>query len=127
MFVLVGILTASCATAPSDPDMLGGREVYATCAACHGADGSGGVGPALEGVRTTFEDCADHIRWIRLGSERWKTEVGPSYGSQNAVIDKVMPSFDSLDDRAIRQVAMYERVRFGGGDVESERASCGLG
>jgi mono/diheme cytochrome c family protein len=118
---------ASCATAPSDPDMLGGREVYATCSACHGADGAGGVGPALTEVRTTFGDCADHIRWIQLGSERWKNEVGPTYGSQNTVIDKVMPSFDSLDDQALRRVAMYERVRFGGGDPESERAACGLG
>lgn len=106
--------------------MLGGREVYPTCAACHGADGSGGAGPSLAGVLETFPDCETHIRWITLGSEGWKTEVGPNYGANDAPVDQVMPSFDSLDETAVRRVAFYERVRFGGGDPESERAACGL-
>lgn len=118
---------SACSTAPPiDADMAGGRDVYASCAGCHGADGTGGIGPALASVRETFPDCNEQIRWISLGSERWKSEVGPTYGANGAEIDNVMPSFESLDERSIRQVAMYERVRFGGGDLETERSACGL-
>lgn len=106
--------------------MAGGSEVFATCAACHGTTGTGGVGPALAAVRETFPDCRTHIDWIRLGSEGWKAEVGPTYGANDTPIDKVMPSFDTLDEQALRRIAFYERVRFGGGEPESERAACGL-
>lgn len=106
--------------------MMGGREVYPTCAACHGADGSGGAGPNLANVRETFPDCETHVQWIRLGSEGWKNEVGATYGAQNVPVDRVMPSFGTLDETTLRRVAMYERVRFGGGDPDSERAACGL-
>src|SRR5690606_12914088 len=101
--------------------------VYATCAACHGATGTGGVGPALAEVIATFPDCETHIHWVRLGSERWKSEVGPTYGSGDAPIDQVMPSFAALADGAPREVAMCERGRFAGGVVEAEREACGLG
>ena len=122
------IVTASaCGSTPSDPDMLGGSEVYATCAACHGKSGTGGVGPGLMGVRETFPDCETHMQWIRLGSEGWKAEVGPTYGTREAAIDQVMPAFETLDELALRRIAMYERVRFGGGDIESERVACGIG
>lgn len=121
------VTVSACQSAPSDPDMAGGREVFATCAACHGKSGEGGVGPALAGVLVTFPDCETHMQWIRLGSERWKAEIGETYGTANEPIDKVMPSFESLDPLALRQIAMYERVRFGGGEIEAERAACGLG
>ncbi len=121
-------MTASaCGSAPPDADMLGGREVYVTCAACHGTTGTGAAGPALAEVRETFPDCDSHMRWIRLGSEGWKNQVGPTYGTQDKPVDQVMPPFDALDDQALRRIAMYERVRFGGGDLETERAACGLG
>lgn len=108
--------------------MAGGRSTFATCAACHGSDGAGGIGPALTAVRETFPDCETHIRWIRLGSKRWSEEVGPTYGAADTVIEGTpMPSFDSLSDVEIRRIAMYERVRFGGGELESERTACGLG
>lgn len=107
--------------------MAGGGEVYATCAACHGKTGGGSVGPALADVLLTFPDCETHIQWIRLGSEAWKAEMGPTYGASDLPIDRVMPSFESLGDEALRRIAMYERVRFGGGDLESERSACGLG
>lgn len=107
--------------------MDGGRAVYPTCGACHGTTGTGGAGPALTDVLATFPDCETHVQWIRLGSERWKAEVGPTYGASDAPVDQVMPSFDSLDETTIRQVAMYERVRFGGGDPDEQRSACGLG
>ncbi|MDX1448712.1 MAG: hypothetical protein R3246_06565 [Acidimicrobiia bacterium] len=75
----------------------------------------------------TFPDCETHVRWITLGSEGWKAEVGPTYGANDAEIDQVMPGFAQLDETAIRQVAMYERVRFGGGDPDTVRQDCGLG
>ncbi|HVR33559.1 MAG TPA: c-type cytochrome [Acidimicrobiia bacterium] len=106
--------------------MAGGREIFPTCAACHGVDGTGGAGPALTSVRDTFPDCDTHIEWIRLGSERWKAEVGPAYGSQDKPVDHVMPPFGHLDDQSLGRIAMYERVRFGGGDPDAERGACGL-
>ena len=50
-----------------------GQEVYAgaaACAGCHGGGGGGGVGPAFTGgaLYTTFPTCADHTKWIQLGS-----------------------------------------------------------
>ncbi|MEX2279550.1 MAG: c-type cytochrome [Acidimicrobiia bacterium] len=106
--------------------MLGGREVFPTCAACHGTDGSGGAGPSLASVRETFPDCETHVQWIRLGSEGWKSEVAPTYGAQDAAVDQVMPAFGTLDETALRRVAMYERVRFGGSEPDAERVACGL-
>lgn len=101
--------------------------MFVTCAACHGKTGGGGVGPPLASVRDTFPDCETHVMWIRLGSEGWKAQVGPTYGANDSPIEQAMPSFESLDDEALRRIAMYERVRFGGGELESERSACGLG
>jgi mono/diheme cytochrome c family protein len=40
-------------TTPSAEDLQAGQKVYATnCAACHAADGTGGVGPSLHGLAT---------------------------------------------------------------------------
>ena len=60
-----------------------GQEVYAgaaACAGCHGGGGGGGVGPAFTGgaLYTTFPTCADHTKWIQLGSAGWQAEVGPT-------------------------------------------------
>jgi mono/diheme cytochrome c family protein len=111
----------------TDTDYVAGRTVYRTCAACHHATGTGGSGPALDAVRTTFPDCSEHQRWISYGSERWKAEVGDTYGTNNTEIGGVMPEFArSLSPEQIAQVAYYERVRFDGGDEETERIACGL-
>lgn len=112
--------------APRDPDITAGRKVYGDCVACHGREGNGGVGPALEDVTATFPDCDEHILWISLGSERWKEEVGDTYGAGGVLIDGVMPSFDELPERDRRLVAFYERVTFAGADPDVERAACGL-
>jgi mono/diheme cytochrome c family protein len=125
----MGLLLGACAgSGPTDTDYLEGRSVYGTCAACHGGDGQGGVGPPLAGVRETFPDCTEHIRWVTFGSQRWKDEVGPTYGAQDKPIDAVMPEFGtSLTSDQAKQIALYERVRFGGADLESEKVACGLG
>ena len=102
--------------------------MFGTCAACHGKDGKGGAGPALATVRETFPDCADQQKWITLGSEGWKNEVGDTYGAQGKAITTVMPAFgESLSPEQIKQIALYERVRFGGADLASEKTACGLG
>lgn len=127
-WLLVSLVVGACAdSGPTDADYLEGRAVYGTCAACHGGDGQGGAGPALTTVRETFPDCSDHVRWVSLGSRQWQDTVGPSYGAQENPIEGVMPAFgDSLTDEQLKQIALYERVRFGGADLENEKSSCGL-
>lgn len=101
--------------------------MYATCGACHGKQGEGGAGPALAGVLETFPDCQDQQRWISLGSARWKEEVGETYGATDKPVAGAMPSFEeSLTAEQVRQIALYERVRFGGVDLETEKEACGL-
>lgn len=106
--------------------MAAGGDLYVSCVACHGKQGEGGVGPPLADVRVTFPDCATHVEWVRLGSVRWKEEVGPTYGSADRRIEGNMPSFDDLTDVQLRQIAFYERVRFGAAEPEGERTACGL-
>jgi hypothetical protein len=113
-------------TEPADPDWISGREIFATCAACHGKAGEGGIGPALSAVLETFPDCDTHKLWVSLGSEGWKEEFGDTYGATARSIEKVMPTFNKLSKTELAQVAVYERVRFGGGDLATERTACGL-
>lgn len=129
VWLLVGLVAGACAgNGPTDADYLEGRSIYSTCATCHGGDGQGGAGPALATVRETFPDCTEHIRWVTLGSQRWKDEIGATYGAQGKPIDAVMPEFGaSLTPEQLKQIALYERVRFGGADLETEKAACGLG
>lgn len=127
MLVVVASLTACAQAEPADPDWLAGREIYATCAACHGKAGEGGIGPALSSVLETFPDCNTHMQWISLGSEGWKEAFGDTYGATGKPIEKIMPTFNKLSETELAQVAVYERVRFGGGDLETERVACGLG
>lgn len=96
------------------------------CAGCHGANGQGGVGPALSGVLTTFAACADHEEWVTVGSDGFG--VGNSYGDTNKTVNGGMPGFGgSLTEEQIAAVASFERVRFGGADPEETLADCGLG
>ena len=110
------------------PELRAGREVYGdVCSTCHGNRGQGGVGPSLESVIDTWPSCLDQQRWISLGSEGWKAEVGPTYGAGQAEITKVMPGqAASLTERQIAQVAAFERVEYGGGDVDVVLADCGI-
>jgi mono/diheme cytochrome c family protein len=48
---------------PTDPNR--GRQIYAAnCAACHGADARGGIGPTLRGEKSR-KDTAAAIVWIK--------------------------------------------------------------
>ena len=101
-----------------------GQQVYsggAACAGCHGAGGGGGVGPAFTGgaLYTTFPTCADHTKWIQLGSANWQSEVGPTYGAEETVSIGGMPGFQGkLTEDELYAVVVFERVVFGGGDTE---------
>jgi mono/diheme cytochrome c family protein len=74
----------------------GGQIYEANCASCHGADGSGGIGPKLAGeVADAFPDIEDQIALVTDGR-----------GS--------MPSFDGrLTEDEIRQVVEYTRTELG--------------
>lgn len=61
----LGIAIASAAAAPVDPAIARGRAVYGrNCAACHGAERQGGLGPALtrEATKRTHAATAALIR-----------------------------------------------------------------
>jgi mono/diheme cytochrome c family protein len=80
----------SASDGPADP----GAVVYSdNCASCHGADGGGGVGPALSGglVVDAYPDIADEIAIIAEGRA-------------------AMPSFgDRLTPEELTAVAEYTR------------------
>ena len=111
-----------------DPELDAGRETYGRlCHSCHGASGEGGVGPSLNGVLVTFPDCDTHRDWISLGSERWTSEVGPTYGAAGKPLTGVMPSFEgTLSEEQIQQVAAFERFRYAGATSGDALSSCGL-
>ena len=100
----------------------------ATCDGCHGVNGGGGVGPALTGVLTTFGSCADHMEWVRLGSQGFADAGRTTYGDTDKPVFGVgtMPSHASLSEEQLASVVSYERVRFGGGEPGAVLADCGL-
>ncbi|MEA3291875.1 MAG: hypothetical protein U9Q71_06195, partial [Pseudomonadota bacterium] len=108
-----------------------GGALYQQCVACHSDDGSGGVGPAFNGgaILTTFPagSCTDHIGWVSAGTTGWPE---PTYGATDKPVGGggVMPGFGtSLTEEQIAQVALYERVAFGGEDLVAAEIDCGLG
>ena len=107
-----------------------GGAIYAQCAACHGAGGEGGAGPAMAGgaVLTTFPAgmCSDQIEWVTLGTANFPD---PTYGATERPVGGggVMPSYqDQLTPEEIASVVMYERVQFGGQPLEEAQVDCGL-
>ncbi|HXV72577.1 MAG TPA: cytochrome c, partial [Acidimicrobiia bacterium] len=93
------------------------------CAGCHGANGEGGVGPALGGVLTTFGACTDHIEWVTLGSAGFPD----GHGDTNKTTNGGMPGFGgSLTAEQIAAVSAFERVRFGGANPDETLVDCGL-
>jgi cytochrome c551 len=72
-------------------DVAAGEAIYdAECASCHGAEGEGGVGPAMEEV------VAGHDEWAMV--DVLVRGVGG------------MPSFDDLDDQSIADVTAYSQA-----------------
>jgi mono/diheme cytochrome c family protein len=129
--LIVALGLGACAQPPpslGDPNLDAGRDVYRrVCATCHGGNGEGASGPALANVVGTFPACADHQQWVTLGTARWVEEVGPTYGTGNTEVTKVMPSFEgALSPEEIAQVAAFERFRFAGATTDEALSGCGL-
>lgn len=107
-----------------------GGAIYGQCAACHGAGGEGGAGPAFSGgaVLATFpaDSCDDHVKWVTLGTANWPEST---YGATAKPVGGVgvMPGYEAtLTPEQIASVALYERVQFGGQDLEEAERDCGL-
>ncbi|MPZ51509.1 MAG: c-type cytochrome [Acidimicrobiia bacterium] len=99
------------------------------CASCHGANGEGGVGPALAAVTGTFGSCTDHNEWVHSGTAGFQAQGIGTYGDTGTPVGGGgnMPGFEgTLSDEEIASVVAFERVRFGGGNPEETLADCGL-
>ena len=93
------------ASADIDAIMQHGKKVYTTCAACHGADGTGipGVFPAIAGSPVANGPVEDHINLILYGKP----------GTAMTAFAK------QLNDEEVAAVITYQRNSFGNntGDV----------
>lgn len=71
--VALPLFLAACGSSstptPSDPFLAQGQQVFkARCASCHGADGGGGIAPALAGrMVERFPDPADQVALVAGG------------------------------------------------------------
>ncbi len=126
--VVVALVVAGCAASDPPSVLVAGREVYGkTCSVCHGNAGEGAVGPALGAVDETWPDCGDQIRWITLGSEGWRAEVGDTYGAtQKPVLGGMLAQGGVLTPAEIAAVAAFERITYGGVDEVVALADCGV-
>ena len=74
------------------------------------------------------DSCSDHVEGVTLGTANWPEAT---YGATNKPVGgsgAVMPGFEgTLDPEEIAAVALYERVAFGGQDLDAALADCGLG
>jgi mono/diheme cytochrome c family protein len=118
-FLYVGAFGNRHKAVVQDPLVIG-AQVYrsAGCSGCHGANGEGAVGPALEkgDAAVTFPNVADQIEWVRTGS--LSKPKGTPYGNPNRaggqrkVTAGVMPAFSgTLTDSQIAAVVQYEREK----------------
>ena len=106
-----------------------GEAVFETCAGCHGANGEGGVGPALATVLTTFSSCPDHIEWVALATGGFQEAGIDTYGDLAATVGGggFMPGFATSNTAdEIAAVVAFERIRFGGADPDQTLVECGL-
>ncbi len=94
-----------------------GQEIFqrAGCVNCHGAQGQGGVGPALAGgeVVKTFPNEADHVKFVSEGSSKLKGQPygdAAREGGQRTAASGGMPSFaGQLTEEELTAVVLYER------------------
>ena len=106
-----------------------GEAVFETCAGCHGANGEGGVGPAMGTVLSVFSSCADHIEWVTLATGGFQDAGIDTYGDLAKTVGGVgfMPGFASTNTaEEIAAVVAFERIRFGGADPDETLVECGL-
>ena len=108
------------AQAAGDP--AAGKEKYATCAACHGADGmgQGGAFPKLTGL--TEEETAKKLAAYRDGDQDYLKSVGLGgrYGT-------MAPNASGLSDDDIANLAAYIAEEFGGAAGGDDAAAADQG
>ncbi|MEX2334020.1 MAG: c-type cytochrome [Pseudohongiella sp.] len=80
------------AAASASPAELG-QQTYASCQACHGADGQGGIGPQLQGRDAAF---------ITQALTAYKNRE--TRGAQSALM---WPSAEALSERDIENLAAF--------------------
>ncbi len=111
-----------------------GAEEYGACAACHGANGGGGVGYAFSGgeVLATFPNIEDQLRYVYWGTGEYNLAAVEVYGDPEREGGPhltnglgVMPQQGSaagggLTDYEILGVVCHERYALGGADPEDE-------
>ncbi len=94
--------------------------VESGCSGCHGAEGGGGIGPALANgeVHITFTSIEDQVVWIAKGSALVGT--GNLYSSPDSTRPRAvggnMPGFGAeaaspLDMEQLLAVTLYERTQ----------------
>jgi len=99
-----------------------GEELYVEsgCSGCHGAEGGGGIGPALADgeVHITFTSIEDQMAWILRGSAIVGT--GNNYASPDSIRERPvagqMPGYglqaaEPLDVEQLLAVTLYERTQ----------------
>ncbi len=112
-----GVLAAPM-LAHADGDVAAGKEKYASCAACHGADGAGqgGAFPKLTGL--SEDEVVKSLTAYREGDKDYlkSVDLGDRYGT-------MAPNASGLSDGDIADLAAYVADEFGGGDGGDEEKS----
>ena len=106
-----------------------GEAVFETCAGCHGANGEGGVGPALGTVLSVFSSCPDHIEWVAQATGGFQEAGIDTYGDLAKPVGGggFMPGFATSNTaEEIAAVVAFERIRYGGADPDETLIECGL-
>ncbi|NNF68508.1 MAG: cytochrome c [Acidimicrobiia bacterium] len=90
--VLVSLVLIVCLAGCAESGLVGADLFGQRCASCHGAEGAGGIGPAIDGSSAAVDLVDDQLEGV--------IRVGP--GS--------MPSFDTLTDEQIQSLVDHIRV-----------------
>ncbi|MEM7324345.1 MAG: hypothetical protein AAF531_14745 [Actinomycetota bacterium] len=110
-----------------DELLIVAEETYISCAGCHGGNGGGGVGYALDGgsVLETFPEAIDMMVHVARGSD---AILDQAYGAERADGQRIsgargrgpMPAqLNSLDMLHLEVVIFHERAILSGEDTSS--------
>ena len=129
LIVCLALIATACSSEQRSPLEQAGRDIYTGaggCVACHGGRGQGGTGPRLSNLAAVFPSCDEQVEWVRLGSQQWLEQHGPTYGATNEVVDGEMPDHEDLTDEELRLVVAYERMTFSNMGEAEVVADCGI-
>lgn len=129
--IYVGGLSKASTGAPTQI-VLGGQIFTASCASCHGADGSGGPGrPIKDGdLVATFPDLIGQLHFVYLGSDGTGPKGTPygdpaREGGQHTTLSyngNPMPTFGkTLTGAQLLAVVRYERETISGAVIDPKQ------